>query len=670
MRYIQCFPSCGDCHGNDVPCGKPLRVMVNALVPPSCTETVNMREAIDKLCCVGEFRAFEAVPTIYKPLKGSELTAYLSNHEQNEADMYWGRVVRKFEPIGLEHGMLYKVMFEFNSEGSAWLCRLRSSKRLRDSSINFCFGITLLMLSDHSRQSISGIKYPHVLSTWFQNDVFHPVGYFDSPPFRVSWRTVMFVNATDHAPYSTAAPPSAVVGLSTSSSAGDRDAKATTVTFTQPVAATDKTGEAEQLYHDQSSVLAGLIASSPIFSSFEDLSLAKWVQTMRAAVQAKASTSTPVSLIDLGFLYEVPAVYKDATNTFLPLFTSLMADTPSYLEPPSATAENNDKVNDAIEQRLKRHRLFYNMRRDAATSFLKGQLRGPIAIETAALFTMLETANNRLLKEAVQAAGDGSTAYNGTSSSSHPSNSDDVDAMKASSLSGGAIASLNLLQQSTRQSTIPMKQPSAVEDDHDGDLQPSSVGHEASQGPKSSDGTNSDHSDDHTARTSSAIIVKQEPPVVDPMPNPNALLRALQSLCPDDLSNEQPQVSVLDATVVDVEMKANEATEQEDVRADDVSAQQTADTNSALTDVEVVTTSSLPAPSYTRTSFPIPPPVPTEKSATMEFLTLVVEHMTQQSGVPSMSSIGSSSAPLTKRPMPSDFTDSEPPAKSIRSSAL
>eukprot|EP01037_Dinobryon_pediforme_P035585 gene35585-42047_t len=153
------------------------------------------------------------------------------------------------------------------------------------------------MLSDHSRQSISGIKYPHVLSTWFQNDVFHPVGYFDSPPFRVSWRTVMFVNATDHAPYSNASSAASTAAAA----AATATAAPSTSSSAQPpaTAATDKTGDSDQLYHDQSSVLAGLIASSPIFSSFEELSLAKWVQTMRAAVQAKASTTTPVSLIDL-----------------------------------------------------------------------------------------------------------------------------------------------------------------------------------------------------------------------------------------------------------------------------------------------------------------------------------------------------------------------------------
>lgn len=157
--------------------------MINVLVPHNQMDAGST--IMNKICCIGEFKALDVAQTVCKPLRGQELGGLITMSEFVDKDIYWGRLVRQLEPTFLPHGVLHKAIYEFNSDGFQWQYRFRA-KRQKELA-QFVFTVTVLVLSSDSPQSIATIKHPSVLETWFQNDLFYPVSNFDSPQFRLTW---------------------------------------------------------------------------------------------------------------------------------------------------------------------------------------------------------------------------------------------------------------------------------------------------------------------------------------------------------------------------------------------------------------------------------------------------------------------------------------------------
>jgi hypothetical protein len=384
-NYLDSFPCRQKGHDSDLSYGSPLNVLINIFVPSAVAADVKVDEILEKICCVGEFKAQESIATIVKSIKGSELADLLSNKSHSDTDMYWGRLVRRMEPVQVDKGALYKVLFEFNSESAHWYYRLGAYNKFRDTTSSFCFGITLLMLNNFSQQSIASIKYPHVLQTWFQHEIFQPTAYFDSPLFRIVW--------SDHASNHQSASPPMVMCEDDSGTECRQDsigASTNDALLSQALSSNESHQEFDNVSAEDSSVLSRIIASAPIFATQDDFPLSSWLLEMRHNIHTKfsSSSSSSLSLQDLEFQYEMPTVYKDATKTFLSLFNQLVPEKSMYV----SSVEQSYSLDEKSISKSEQEDTFAEMRQEMVIAFLKNKLHVPIATEIAAIFAMVEIA--------------------------------------------------------------------------------------------------------------------------------------------------------------------------------------------------------------------------------------------------------------------------------------
>lgn len=335
-----------------------MKATLNILIPSSIAATVTEDDILQKICCVGEFRTDDGNPTIQKSLTGQELSEFVINTDMKRAQMYWGRIVRRLEPVISQNGILLKVQIEFNSEGALWRYSSYSEDQYVKPSSRMCFSVTLLILHISSKQSVLSISNPVLLKNMLQNEIFFPIAYFDSPCFGTHPNNDDIMS--------------------------ENELKVDGDNITQ-----------SKYSEEDSSVLDRVLSSAPYLQSRDDFLLATWLQSVHHSISSVVSESS-LTGGGLGFRYEIPTVYRDTTKTFLPLFLQLLP--PRHFDTPLPENENllSDKKDLSTEDKAK---ILYDMRRDATVGCLTGKMRVPIVTETAAMYVMTEIAKEKIAKK-------------------------------------------------------------------------------------------------------------------------------------------------------------------------------------------------------------------------------------------------------------------------------
>jgi hypothetical protein len=140
---------------------------------------------IDKLCCVGEYRLLVNHPNlITKSLRGEELGMLIKTKKNMLRTLYWGRLAKKTIEATTDTTITYNAKYEFNSELRSWHYPTNGKYKAED---RHCFSVTLLSLNFSNKKNLvnmTNLRDPSTLGLEYENEIFYPIGHFDSPSFQ------------------------------------------------------------------------------------------------------------------------------------------------------------------------------------------------------------------------------------------------------------------------------------------------------------------------------------------------------------------------------------------------------------------------------------------------------------------------------------------------------
>lgn len=182
QRNIRCFPSCSVTHNENNFCGKPLRVVVAIKIEKDSMAFKN-NFGFDKICVVGEYKLLNNQPnSVTKPIRGAELGVLIKSKKNMHRKLYWGKLVKKLTVVDInETTVLHSASFDFNSELRGW--HYPVSGRFKGDE-QHCFSVSVLSLSFLNLNSLANLRDATQMENMFENDIFYPLGHFDSPVFK------------------------------------------------------------------------------------------------------------------------------------------------------------------------------------------------------------------------------------------------------------------------------------------------------------------------------------------------------------------------------------------------------------------------------------------------------------------------------------------------------
>lgn len=182
QRNIRCFPSCSVTHNENNFCGKPLRVVVAIKIEKDSIAFKN-NFGFDKICVVGEYKLLNNQPnSVTKPIRGAELGVLIKSKKNMHRKLYWGKLVKKLTVVDInETTVLHSASFDFNSELRGW--HYPVSGRFKGDE-QHCFSVSVLSLNFPNLNSLANLRDATQMENMFENDIFYPLGHFDSPVFK------------------------------------------------------------------------------------------------------------------------------------------------------------------------------------------------------------------------------------------------------------------------------------------------------------------------------------------------------------------------------------------------------------------------------------------------------------------------------------------------------